>query len=294
MIAWQCTVVSDPQLRWTGSEKGVIHLATAAVANAIWDLYAKARGKPLWKLICDFSPEEFVKSVCFRYITDAITPEEALAMLKEKESSKKAREEEVIKRGYPAYTTSVGWLGYSDEKIARLTKESLQQGFNHFKVSRKQCLLIRLVKSFESNRSFISIAQSRCRLGGRSPSRNVDPIDHRQPGEHPGRQEERRPQDDRGQERWTYRVCPHGRRQPGLGRLPGCGVHAEVEAPQALVSRVRSRCRNILELTSTSFISIGSSRSPPRPMMPLVTPRSGSSSSPTGSVSPPVNTLTTE
>jgi len=128
-------VVSDPQLRWTGSEKGVIHLATAAVANAIWDLYAKARGKPLWKLICDFTPEEFVKSVCFRYITDAITPEEALAMLKKNESTKKAREEEVIKRGYPAYTTSVGWLGYSDEKIARLTKESLQQGFNHFKVS---------------------------------------------------------------------------------------------------------------------------------------------------------------
>lgn len=125
--------------------QGVIHLATAAVANAIWDLYAKARGKPLWKLICDFSPEEFVKSVSFRYITDAITPEEALAMLKKNEAGKKEREEEVIKRGYPAYTTSVGWLGYSDEKIARLTKESLQQGFNHFKVSvarsRRKCYI---------------------------------------------------------------------------------------------------------------------------------------------------------
>lgn len=112
----------------------MIHLATAAVANAIWDLYAKARGKPLWKLIADFSPEEFVKSVSFRYITDAITPEEALKMLKDKESTKKQREEDVIKRGYPAYTTSVGWLGYSDDKIARLTKDALQQGFNHFKV----------------------------------------------------------------------------------------------------------------------------------------------------------------
>ena len=132
-------VVSDPQLRWTGSEKGVIHLATAAVANAIWDLYAKARGKPLWKLICDFSPEE------------------ALAMLKKNESTKKAREEEVIKRGYPAYTTSVGWLGYSDEKIARLTKESLQQGFNHFKVSQPTSRSTRWLLTI-----LFHVAESRC------------------------------------------------------------------------------------------------------------------------------------
>lgn len=98
-------------------------------------MYAKSRGKPLWKLIVDMTPEEFVKSVSFKYITDAISKEEALALLKAKEAGKKAREEEVIRRGYPAYTTSVGWLGYSDEKIARLTKSSLDQGFNHFKVS---------------------------------------------------------------------------------------------------------------------------------------------------------------
>ncbi|GHJ90170.1 hypothetical protein NliqN6_6572 [Naganishia liquefaciens] len=127
-------LVSDPQQRWLGPEKGVIHLAVAAVANAIWDMFAKARGKPLWKLIVDFTPEEFVNATTFRYITDAINQEEALALLKKLEPTKQAREKEVIERGYPSYTTSVGWLGYSDEKIARLTKESLNAGFNHFKL----------------------------------------------------------------------------------------------------------------------------------------------------------------
>ncbi|KAI9638569.1 putative mandelate racemase/muconate lactonizing enzyme [Dioszegia hungarica] len=127
-------LVGDPQHRWLGPEKGVIHLATAAVNNAVWDMFAKARGKPLWKLIVDFTPEEMVKAAAFRYITDALTPEEALKMLKEKEAGKKQREEEVKKIGYPAYTTSVGWLGYSDEKVRRLTKEALNQGFNHFKL----------------------------------------------------------------------------------------------------------------------------------------------------------------
>jgi L-fuconate dehydratase len=110
------SVVSDPQLRWIGPEKGVIHLAVAAVINAVWDLYAKSRNKPLWKLIVDFTPEEFVRATTFRYITDAITKEEALALLKKMEPTKKQREAEVLKRGYPAYTTSAGWLGYSDEK----------------------------------------------------------------------------------------------------------------------------------------------------------------------------------
>lgn len=128
------SVLADPQHRWLGPEKGVIHLATAAVSNAIWDMFAKARGKPLWKLIVDFTPEEFVKATCFRYITDAINQEQALELLKKLEPTKKEREAEVTKVGYPAYTTSVGWLGYSDEKVERLTKEALQQGFNHFKL----------------------------------------------------------------------------------------------------------------------------------------------------------------
>lgn len=127
-------VTSDPQHRWLGPEKGVIHLATAAVSNAMWDMFAKARGKPLWKLICDFTPEEFVSACAWRYISDAITKEEALAMLKKLEPTKNERIKEVTEKGYPAYTTSVGWLGYSDEKIRRLTLESLAQGFNHFKL----------------------------------------------------------------------------------------------------------------------------------------------------------------
>ncbi|KAI0280050.1 enolase C-terminal domain-like protein [Russula aff. rugulosa BPL654] len=132
--AWD-HLVADSQLRWLiGPEKGVIHIATGAVDNALWDLYARARQKPLWKLIVDMSPEELVKSATFRYITDAITPDEALAILKAREATKKEREAIVRSQGYPAYVTSAGWLGYSDEKIARLTKESVQAGFNHFKM----------------------------------------------------------------------------------------------------------------------------------------------------------------
>ncbi|KIY47845.1 enolase C-terminal domain-like protein [Fistulina hepatica ATCC 64428] len=127
-------MMSDPQLRWIGPEKGVIHIASGAVNNALWDMYARARGKPLWKLVVDMSPEELVRSAAWRYISDAITKEEALAMLKAKEAGKKEREEKVKGPGYPAYVTSAGWLGYSDEKVARLTKEAVAAGFNVFKM----------------------------------------------------------------------------------------------------------------------------------------------------------------
>src|SRR3954468_21347961 len=99
-------VVSDSQLRWVGPEKGVIHLATAAVVNAVWDLYAKAERKPLWKLLADMTPKQLVQCVPFKYITDAITPEEALEMLERLEPTKSDRELEMYARGYPAYTTS--------------------------------------------------------------------------------------------------------------------------------------------------------------------------------------------
>ncbi|KAH9478780.1 L-galactonate dehydratase [Psilocybe cubensis] len=127
-------MMADPQLRWIGPEKGVIHIASGAVNNAVWDMYARSRRKPLWKLVVDFTPEELVRSAAFRYISDAITKEEALAMLKEKEAGKKEREAKVLELGYPAYVTSAGWLGYSDEKVARLTKEAVSGGFNHFKM----------------------------------------------------------------------------------------------------------------------------------------------------------------
>ncbi|KAF8521830.1 mandelate racemase/muconate lactonizing enzyme [Gautieria morchelliformis] len=127
-------LVGDPQLRWIGPEKGVIAIATAAVNNAIWDLYAKSRKKPLWKLIVDMSPEELVKSTTFRYITDAITPDEALALLKARASGKIEREKIARDKGYPAYVTSAGWLRYDDDKVARLTQEAISRGFTHFKM----------------------------------------------------------------------------------------------------------------------------------------------------------------
>lgn len=127
-------ITGDSQLRWVGPDKGVIHLATAAVVNAVWDLYAKSERKPLWKLLADMSPEELVACVDFRYITDAITPEEALQLLRALEPTKAAREAEILEQGYPAYTTSAGWLGYSDEKIRQLCREGIAGGWSHFKI----------------------------------------------------------------------------------------------------------------------------------------------------------------
>jgi L-fuconate dehydratase len=127
-------VTGDSQLRWVGPEKGVIHLATAAVVNAAWDLYAKAEGKPLWKLLSDLTPEQLVACVDFRYITDAITPEEALEILRRNAPTRAQREAEMLRDGYPAYTTSAGWLGYPDDKIRRLCREGVEAGWSHFKI----------------------------------------------------------------------------------------------------------------------------------------------------------------
>ena len=127
-------LTSDSQLRWIGPEKGLIHLATAAIVNAVWDLWAKSEGKPLWKLVCDLTPEQFVSAIDFRYLTDALTKEDALAILRASEPHKAARIAELERRGYPAYTTSAGWLGYSDDKIRRLCREGMAAGWNHFKL----------------------------------------------------------------------------------------------------------------------------------------------------------------
>ena len=134
MGAFWRRITGDSQLRWVGPEKGVIHLATAAVVNAVWDLWAKTEGKPLWKLLVDLSPEEIVRCVDFRYITDAITPDEALEILRKNEGTKAAREAEMLEEGYPAYTTSAGWLGYGDEKLRRLCREAIAEGWSHFKI----------------------------------------------------------------------------------------------------------------------------------------------------------------
>lgn len=124
----------DSQLRWLGPDKGAIHLGLAAVVNALWDLYAKAACKPLWRLIADFTPEQFVQCVDFRYLTDALTPAEALELLRRAEPGKAERIARLETEGYPAYTTSAGWLGYSDEKIRRLCREAIAEGWNHIKV----------------------------------------------------------------------------------------------------------------------------------------------------------------
>ena len=134
MGAFWRMITGDSQLRWVGPEKGVIHLATAAVVNAVWDLLAKMAGKPLWKYLADMSPEEIVRSIDFRYITDALTPAEALEILERKMPGRAEREAEMHSTGYPAYTTSAGWLGYSDDKLRRLCREAIAEGWTHFKL----------------------------------------------------------------------------------------------------------------------------------------------------------------
>lgn len=127
-------VTGDSQLRWIGPEKGAIHLATAAVVNAVWDLYAKIEGKPLWKLLVDMTPEQVVSCLDFRYVTDAMTPDDALAMLHRQAATKGEREAQMHRDGYPAYTTSAGWLGYSDDKLRSLCREALAAGWSMFKI----------------------------------------------------------------------------------------------------------------------------------------------------------------
>jgi L-fuconate dehydratase len=134
MGAFWRRIVGDTQLRWVGPEKGVLHLATAAVVNAVWDLWAKVEGKPLWKLLSEMSPEEIVRCVDFRYITDALTRDEAIELLRRLQPSRAERERELWRIGYPAYTTSAGWLGYSDDKIRRLCREGIAGGWSHFKI----------------------------------------------------------------------------------------------------------------------------------------------------------------
>ena len=131
-------ITGDSQLRWIGPDKGAIHLATGAVVNAVWDLWAKEVKKPVWQLVAEMTSEEIVKLIDFRYLTDAITPDEAMDILIRNEDKKTERIEKLKVEGYPCYTTSAGWLGYSDEKLRRLCKEAKDAGFTHtkFKVGR--------------------------------------------------------------------------------------------------------------------------------------------------------------
>ncbi len=128
------SLASESQLRWLGPEKGVIHISMAAIVNAVWDLQAKRAGKPLWKLLADMSPRDIVRCIDFRYITDALTPDEAIELLERQAPGRSDRERILRQDGFPAYTTSAGWIGYTDDQIRRLCREALADGWTHFKV----------------------------------------------------------------------------------------------------------------------------------------------------------------
>ncbi|MFF5370171.1 L-fuconate dehydratase [Streptomyces sp. NPDC013187] len=127
-------LIGDSQLRWLGPEKGVMHMAIGAVVNAVWDLAAKRAGQPLWRLLAHAEPEWLVSQVDFRYLTDALTPEEALALLRKGRAGLADREVTLLERGYPGYTTSPGWLGYPDDKLTRLAEQAVDDGFTQIKL----------------------------------------------------------------------------------------------------------------------------------------------------------------
>ncbi|WP_405995397.1 enolase C-terminal domain-like protein [Streptomyces sp. NBC_00986] len=127
-------LTGDSQLRWLGPEKGAIHMAAAAIVNAVWDLYGRRTGKPVWRLLAELSPEQLVDLVDFRYLQDALTRDEALDILRRAESGRAERAAHLLEHGYPAYTTTPGWLGYDDEKLVRLSKEAVADGFSQIKL----------------------------------------------------------------------------------------------------------------------------------------------------------------
>ncbi|NOX49528.1 MAG: fuconate dehydratase [Gammaproteobacteria bacterium] len=128
------SLAGDSQLRWLGPEKGVIHLAMAAVVNAVWDALARRAGKPLWKYMVDMTPQEIVRAVDFRHIQDELTPEQALSLLELKQTGRKKREAYLLQYGYPAYVTSAGWLGYDEQTIRQRCREAIAEGWQHFKI----------------------------------------------------------------------------------------------------------------------------------------------------------------
>jgi L-fuconate dehydratase len=134
MAGFWRALVHDSQLRWLGPEKGVVHLAAGALVNAVWDLYAKVEGKPLWKLLADMTPEQLVACVDFRYVEDVLSPARALELLRDRRAGREAREAEMLRDGFPAYTTSAGWLGYAEETLPQRAAAALAQGFTHVKM----------------------------------------------------------------------------------------------------------------------------------------------------------------
>jgi L-fuconate dehydratase len=128
------SLAGDAQLRWIGPEKGAIHLATAAVVNAVWDLWARAEAKPLWKLVTDMTPEQLVGAIDFRYMTDVLTPDQAVELLASRQAGRAQREAAIRREGVPAYTTSVGWLGFSDDEVRRRCRIAVEEGWTRVKM----------------------------------------------------------------------------------------------------------------------------------------------------------------
>lgn len=127
-------LVHDSQLRWLGPEKGIMHMAIGAVINALWDLKAKRAGQPLWRLLASMSPEEIVELVDFRYLTDALTRDQALDILERARPGRAERESRLLREGYQAYTTTPGWLGYDDAKLAQLCRSAVDEGYTQIKL----------------------------------------------------------------------------------------------------------------------------------------------------------------
>lgn len=134
LCAFSRLLTDDSQFRWLGPEKGVIHMAAGGLINAVWDLYAKAEGKPLWRLLAELPPEQLVSAIDFRYIDDALTRDEALDILTRSQSTMPQRLHRLEAEGYPAYTTSAGWFGFSDGQVRRLCREAIAAGWTHFKL----------------------------------------------------------------------------------------------------------------------------------------------------------------
>lgn len=134
LAALSSELIGDSQLRWLGPEKGVVHMAIGAVVNAAWDLASRRAGLPLWRFLAGMTPEEIVGLVDFRYLSDALTPDEALGILRKAEPTRAGRIAQLTEQGFPAYTTSPGWLGYSDEKLSRLAKQAITEGFDMIKL----------------------------------------------------------------------------------------------------------------------------------------------------------------
>jgi L-fuconate dehydratase len=151
MGAWWQRFANPDQLRWVGPEKGVLHLSVAALVNAVWDLWGKVEKKPVWRLVADLTPEQIVDLIDWRYLSDALTRDEALAILRDKAASRGERIAELERVGFPAYTTSAGWLGYPEDKVRRLTREAVAAGLTHIKIKvgrdladdKKRCAIVR-------------------------------------------------------------------------------------------------------------------------------------------------------